>query len=141
MAQSLSFETTQILLDLPLALAKNYTQVSFEVGAMDLAELQDYLAQHIYIDIGDAFDDEAESIRSAILASQPQLDADVTEPVLWALCEKILQAEGYRLERRRDAVTKNVFFRATSACERYQAEADTPRDAILKCFVKQKTGH
>lgn len=139
---------THLLEAVKQALIKSYTDLSFKVGELGLPELQAYLEANPAIDLGHGFDDNSDDIRAAILAHHEQLlpgDSDFREACdedLWPLCERILENYGYTVGRRvkLDGRVSKLVWRVEVESEMFRIYGDTPREGILRCYVKDKLG-
>ena len=126
------------------AISKSYTELSFEVGAMGLAQLQDYLAKHLDVDLGLGFDDNVQDIRDAILAHHEVLTADEDSfrdacvEDLWPLCETLIERYDISIESRIDLVTRARTWLADADGKR--VFGDSPRQAILRYYLLIKLG-
>lgn len=127
------------------ALLKSYNELSFEVGAMGLAQLQDYLEKHLEVDLGYGYDDNAEDIREAILGHHESLLPgendlrEATQEDLWPLCEQLLERYDISLESRIEVATGRKLWLADA--EGLRVEGCSPREAILRYYVTLKLGN
>lgn len=131
------------------ALSKSYADLSFKIGAMGLAELQAYLDDHLDINLLDGgMDDNAGDLRDAILAHhEPLLPGEddlqqACDEDLWPLCEHILTNYGYSLGRRAkfDGGRYTLIWWVEVESEMFCLYGDTPREAVLRCYVMDKIG-
>lgn len=126
------------------ALSKSYTELSFEVGAMGLAQLQDYMDKHFDVDLGHGFDDNAQDIRDAILAHHESLPSgediirEATDEDLWPLCETLIERYDISLESRVDLSTRNRVWLVDA--DGLRVFGESPRQAILRYYVLIKLG-
>ena len=142
--QSRELTGDQLLKAVAKALKKSYTELSFDVGAMGLAQLQEYLDKHLDVDLGHGFDDNAADIRDAILAHHEPLlpgEDDLREACqedLWPLCEVLLERYDISLEPRFEVATGRKLWLAD--VDGLRVEGSTPREAITRYYVSLKLG-
>lgn len=135
----------QLLNAVAAALQKSYTELSFEIGALGLAQLQDYLEKHPDVDLGYGYDDNVEDIRDAILAHHESLlpgENDLREACqedLWPLCETLLERYDISLEPRVEVATGRKLWLAD--VDGLRVEGSTPREAIIRYYVSLKLGN
>jgi len=147
MLKTESLSGSQLIAAVKLAIRKSYTALAQETKAMDLPELQAYLAAHPEVDLGDGTNDDREDIRNAILAHHEYLPEDglgqpITDDDILRMCETILERYGYTTGRRVDLSTgyENVVWRAETEDEGFHVYGKTVREAIMRCYVTDKLG-